>query len=395
DNLNLYSSLAFELPYWCKRRYLQHYLDFVEQNSFTLSSRYIYSFAERKKDPAPLLIKRNFVSRDHQLKVGLIGTGAFGIEWLRRLSTMDDIAIEAIVDRDVYTAGIVAQNYNCKVCSTDPAEIIENDKIKIVFIVTDHASHAPLVIEALKKKKFVYVEKPHVVNQDQLEQLVATVKNFPNHLQIGFNRRYAPTIVEAKHWLEKQISPINIQFNTRIHDVAPNSFYYWPEQGTRIISNTCHHLDLAYYLIGKKPLSISSFSSTIGRKDENVVISITFEDGSLATILFGDRGDCLIRNSIQIMKADLTININDFQELIVRESGHTVLKRKHTKDLGHVDAMRSFITSIKKNNSIAVSVEDIYWSGMLFLMADKAAKSGRSESFLPAKDTALVYSMSV
>ncbi len=41
----------------------------------------------------------------------------------------------------------------------------------MIYIASNHASHAEYAIQALNTGKNVHIEKPHVVTEDQLERL--------------------------------------------------------------------------------------------------------------------------------------------------------------------------------------------------------------------------------
>jgi hypothetical protein len=181
--------------------------------------------------------------------------------------------------------------------------------------------------------------------------------------------------------LQGRKSPLNIAFVMQLYDASPNSFYYWPEQGTWVISNICHHLDLAYPIIGVKPVSVSSTSSTVGRKDEDVVVTATFEDGSLCTILAENRGDSSIpgEEKICIMCDGLTIDIWNYSELYARKDGKEIARWKGKRDDRRKKSLASFINGIARNQAVPYPDEDIYWSGITFLKADIALKTGQLE----------------
>ncbi len=71
--------------------------------------------------------------------------------------------------------------------------------IDAVFIVTRHSSHADLTCRALEAGKAVFVEKPLALTLDELERILATVDATGNdRVMVGFNRRFAPLLVEMR-----------------------------------------------------------------------------------------------------------------------------------------------------------------------------------------------------
>jgi predicted dehydrogenase len=316
-----------------------------------------------------------------RLNTAVIGAGLFGTHWLRSLIALDNISLRAIADRNIYNAFIAARTFGADIMSSDVEAVFDDDSIDVVFITTHHNSHAPLAIRALESGKFFYLEKPHVVSFDQLDKLVQAASKSPGKLHIGFNRRYAKAIEITKALLKDKKSPLNISFISRFYETSPNSFYHWREQGTRVVSNICHHLDLAHYLIGTPPVLISGIASTIGRKDENIFISVAYEDGSLCTVLAGDRGDPTIRGeeNIRITCGRLTIDITDYSKLYGREDGKVVAQWKGTKDVGSEKGLHTFFEGITQKRTVPYPHEDIYRTGFTFLKAEQALLSGNIE----------------
>ena len=82
---------------------------------------------------------------------------------------------------------------------TDADAVIEDPSLDAVFIVTRHSSHAELACRALEAGKAVFVEKPLALSGDELARVLDTVDATGNdRILVGFNRRYAPLLVEMR-----------------------------------------------------------------------------------------------------------------------------------------------------------------------------------------------------
>ena len=95
------------------------------------------------------------------------------------------------------------KKFKFEYASTDKNDIFNDPTINTLFIATRHDSHAELVVEALKKNKNIFVEKPLCINKQELNEIVKTLneikeKNYKQKLtpllMIGFNRRFSPYI---------------------------------------------------------------------------------------------------------------------------------------------------------------------------------------------------------
>ena len=61
------------------------------------------------------------------------------------------------------------QRYRADYYTTNADDVINDPHIDLIYIVSNHASHAEYAIAAIKQGKAVHIEKPHVVNEDQLD----------------------------------------------------------------------------------------------------------------------------------------------------------------------------------------------------------------------------------
>jgi predicted dehydrogenase len=61
----------------------------------------------------------------------------------------------------------VADKYAVGYATTDHHQILDDPETDAVFIVTRHASHAPIACDALRAGKAVFVEKPLACNLER------------------------------------------------------------------------------------------------------------------------------------------------------------------------------------------------------------------------------------
>ena len=71
----------------------------------------------------------------------------------------------------------------------------------MVMITTRHNLHASMVLDALRAKKHVFVEKPLCLNQTELNEITETYREAQKNgvtLTVGYNRRFSPFAVKMK-----------------------------------------------------------------------------------------------------------------------------------------------------------------------------------------------------
>lgn len=108
-----------------------------------------------------------------KLGIGLIGAGLFARgTLLPALKKIPDIELIGVASSRGLSAKAVADSENFRYAASDYQEILKDETINMVFILTRHNSHARFICEALKAGKAVYVEKPLCINEDQLREII-------------------------------------------------------------------------------------------------------------------------------------------------------------------------------------------------------------------------------
>ena len=74
---------------------------------------------------------------------------------------------------------------------TNFKKVIEDDNVELIYIVSNQLQKLNMQLKLIKKWKsiFVHIEKPHVVNENQLKIKLEKTLEFNNfRVNLGFNR---------------------------------------------------------------------------------------------------------------------------------------------------------------------------------------------------------------
>ena len=330
-NLDIYSQTSLYEPVWLSTQMREAFLRrVISTTSQEKSSFWVFGLDSKLTLDAlqQTLWLPSTGTETEKLGLSFAGAGNFSRAYLMHYTLKDkDVELRGVLDRRSEIGRQVGQDMGAKFVTTDYQAFLDDPKTHGIFIATYHDSHAELAIEALESDKMVFVEKPPVVDWDQLERLKAAV-NSERFLFVGYNRPYAPLMEIAMQELAQEQGPTTVTCILRIYPIPPTHWYYWPNQGSRIVSNSCHWIDLGYRLVGKqKPVAVRSSHAVSGRPDEDHAIIITFEDGSMVNILFSSRGSSIVTGQefIDIKRGGLSLQLDDFQKLILDKGG----KRKN------------------------------------------------------------------
>jgi predicted dehydrogenase len=96
-----------------------------------------------------------------------------------------------------------AEKFGYARCGTDPEDVLSDDAVDLVFVATQHDSHAALAEASLRAGRAVWLEKPVGLAPDEVDAVVAAARETGGFLTVGFNRRFSPharAVREASRW---------------------------------------------------------------------------------------------------------------------------------------------------------------------------------------------------
>jgi predicted dehydrogenase/threonine dehydrogenase-like Zn-dependent dehydrogenase len=312
---------------------------------------------------------------DADVKVGVLGAGLFAnAVFLPIINKSGSVKNVGICSAKGLNARQLAKKFGYGFACSNDEELIRNADINTIVILTRHNEHARQVIEALKLDKHIYCEKPLALNFDELINIKESYEKSSSKLMVGFNRRFAPFIQKAKQFIDKSGEAKIIHYRVNAGYLPLNHWLHDPLQGGgRIIGEGCHFIDLCLYLVGKKPVSVQTFAlPNIGKyKDDNVVINVSFEDGSIVTIEYLANGDKNVeKETMECFSGGKVAQLVDYRKLILTTNGkRTTFTNRIKQEKGHLQAWQSFIFSIKNGTKAPISFDELLTSSIVSIAA--------------------------
>jgi len=163
----------------------------------TLLSRRSFLAASGLAVGAGMVLERSALGANDRISVGMIGTGdrcGSHIQELGKLRESNKVEITAVCDvwrrnREA-AAARVEKLFGKKPFQTSRfGELIARDDIDAVVIATPDFAHTPIMIEALKNKKDVYVEKPMSITIEEANEAMDLARKNERVVQAGTQRR--------------------------------------------------------------------------------------------------------------------------------------------------------------------------------------------------------------
>jgi predicted dehydrogenase len=250
------------------------------------------------------------------------------------------------------TAHHLAKKFGFAYATTDYKEILQDPAVGSVFIITRHHLHASLVLEALAAGKHVFVEKPLCLTLEELEQIEAADDGM-RVLMVGFNRRFAPLAQQVKVALANRTTPLIMTYRVNAGFIPPDHWVHDPVVGGgRLLGEVCHFIDFFHYMTDSEAIqvSVATLSGELGkyRADDNLVLTLAFQDGSVGTILYTAKGPkAFPRERFEVFCEDSAAVIEDFRRATIVQGGRSRTIKKFSMDMGYLAELENFFQTEK------------------------------------------------
>lgn len=285
------------------------------------------------------LLARGGASRD----VAMIGCGQFAFATIgyflgRRFNQCYDPSVDA--------ATSFAGFYGVTSPADSAQAAIEAPGVRMVYIASNHATHASYATAALLAHKVVYVEKPIAVSEAQLRELLVVLRSTGGKIYAGYNRPYSAAARRLREYCADARGPMTLSCFISGHKLEADHWYRRDGEGTRICGNVGHWLDLAVHMLSWQDLpdrwSISLGWSDEAARDDDVAITLVSERGDLINIVLTARTEPFegINETINLQWGEVIAKIDDFRRLEVWRGGRRSVHRMWPKDVGHRLAIR-------------------------------------------------------
>ncbi|MCE3047645.1 Gfo/Idh/MocA family protein [Helicobacter kayseriensis] len=213
-----------------------------------------------------------------KIKCAIIGYGYWGINIAKSLDKWGLFEIETIFDEDISRIKEAQKLYQFKIYSSYE-EILKNDAIEAIFIITPPQTHYQLAKKAIMAEKHLFVEKPLTTNLKEAYELyeLASQRNLKIHCDHVF--LYSPAVGYLKSNIESFGELVYI------HSRRINLGLF--QSNVDVIWDLAiHDLSIIDALVGLEIKKVSTFSKKYQSYPNDALanISIELESGIIATI---------------------------------------------------------------------------------------------------------------
>jgi predicted dehydrogenase/threonine dehydrogenase-like Zn-dependent dehydrogenase len=313
-----------------------------------------------------------------QVRIGFIGAGNYASSMLLpHLADRDDVELKQVATTSALSGANARRKFGFADATTDVDSLLNDSSIDAVFVVTRHSSHAELTRRALLAGKAVFVEKPLALSEAEVGKILAAIEESGNdRLQVGFNRRFAPLLHEAKTQFGKRVGPASVRYLVNAGRLEQSSWYNQADsEGTRFAGEGGHFIDTVSWLLDDDPVSVYA-CGTPGQQDLQIVLR--YPDGSTAAISYVTSGSTgFQKETLDLLADGKVLKFDDFLRTSVfsRKKWSTPRIPKG-RDKGQRAEVDAFVEAVASGSEMPVPLGSLVSTTLATLAVNTSLATG-------------------
>jgi len=316
-----------------------------------------------------------------QLAVGFIGAGNYASSMLLpHLARLDTVSLAHVATTRSLSAVNAQRRFGFATASTNAEAVLGDESLDAIFVVTRHHSHAELVCRALQTGKAVFVEKPLALTSEELERVIEVVNNTGNNrLMVGFNRRFAPMLVQLKSLFGRPGVGSMTRYLVNAGQLDAGSWYCNEElEGSRFIGEGGHFIDTLSWWTESVPAEVYAVR---GPESDDLHATVRFQNGSVGTISYVTIGNVRYpKETLDAAAGGRTARLDNFRQATVwtgRRKRST--RSRGNQDKGQQHQVAAFVEAVRTSAPMPISLESLVATTRATLAVGRSLASGAPE----------------
>jgi UDP-N-acetylglucosamine 3-dehydrogenase len=263
-----------------------------------------------------------------RIRCGVIGLGWFGEHHVDTMKQLPQCEVLAVCTRTKARLDEIAEKYNVPKRYTDYHDMLADEEIDMVSVVTHVNDHFRITVDALRAGKHVFLEKPMAGEEKECDNIVKEAKNTEQCFMVGHICRFDTVYALVK----EEIEAGNLGKIISIH--SRRNLAKWITEGhlykiSALFGDGVHDLDLMLWYTGARPKSV--YAQTMNTRphlpyDDLGWAMFRFDDGCISVV---EVVWCLPENAPFAIDAKMEI-VGTEGAIYIDNSGinYTVLKKE-------------------------------------------------------------------
>jgi len=330
--------------------------------------------------------KKNFIN------VAVIGVGNMGKYHVRTYSIFKKVNLVAVSDIDEKIGKKIAKEFNSKYYK-DYNEMLNKENIDAVSIAVPTKLHKKVVLDVIKFKKHLLIEKPIASTIKEARTIIESAKKAKVKLTVGHVERFNPAVQELKKIIK------NGKLGKVISVIARRVGIFPPQiKDTNVIIDLAtHDIDILSYLLNRQPTEVFTRGRKIltNQREDSAEIFLSYNGVSgfiqvnwitpvkiRILSVTGSKGYAelnYVTQKLELYQSRYKKKVDNFGEFIIRFGEPIKKEIKINRKEPLLCELESFMKCIKENTQPQVTGED----GLkALIVAEKAFKSLRDNKVI-------------
>jgi myo-inositol 2-dehydrogenase/D-chiro-inositol 1-dehydrogenase len=227
-----------------------------------------------------------------ELCIGVVGAGRIGkLHTESIINNFRNVKVKWVSDIYIDHLTDWCRSFGIENLTKNYQEVLDDEEVDAVLVCSSTDTHAQICIDAAKKGKHIFCEKPIDLDIERIKHVEATVKKAGIKLQVGFNRRYDHNFSKAQKMVQegKVGEPHIIKITSR--DPEPPPIEYVKVSGGIFLDMAIHDFDMVRFLSGSEVTEVCATGAVlidekIGKAGDvdTAVTVLKFENGAIGII---------------------------------------------------------------------------------------------------------------
>ncbi|MFP3852770.1 MAG: bi-domain-containing oxidoreductase [Anaerolineales bacterium] len=313
------------------------------------------------------------------VRLGAVGAGNFATNVLfPKLKDRSDIDLVGLVSVRGLSSAEAAERFGFNYAATDFQELLADDQVNTLAILTRHHLHAEQTADGLNSGRHVFCEKPLALNWEELEDVEQALGSAEGLLTVGFNRRFAPLLQEMRNFFENVAGPRVIQYRVNAGALPEGHWLLDPVVGGgRLIGEGCHFIDAICFLAESEPVQVYARPLGAGANGD-FVLTLDLADGSVGSVVYASGGDrAQGKERVEVFGGGRSAVLEDFRRLVTYSGGRSQTKRSLMRqNKGHGALWEAFINSVSAGGDPPIDYASLLSVSVATLAAADSLQSG-------------------
>ena len=292
--------------------------------------------------------------------VAVVGAGNFATRVLIPALKTNEARLRLIASRGGLSSVLAGRKFGFESSTTNLQRVWDDPDCNVVFVATPHETHIDIAVEAIEAGRHVWIEKPLAIEREGLDRLERAAANSDAIVMAGFNRRFAPTVVELVRDTRGR-GPLCMSYTVNAGALPAD---HWlcdrSRGGGRVVGEACHFVDVLRFLAAAPIVE-----STAMRAADGATLSFRFDDGSIGSVHYFTTGHSSVpKERLEVFGGGRVWQLDNLRTLTAYGAGFDPvgklkrLGRSPAQDKGHNAAVGAFLAAVRTGGPSPVPLSE-------------------------------------